>query len=339
MRLFITIVTFCFINASSFATEMVFPLDCQIGSNCWISNLPRHYQNYKRTNSSQMSFSQVDFRCGPKTHNDHKGTDFALRDYQQMREGVTVLAPFAGKVERIRDGVDDISVRVIGKQAVENIECGNGIVITNDEYEVQLCHLKKYSIIVKEGKEVESGEPLAMVGLSGNTEYPHLHMGLRKINRSGNSKSIKFEEVDPFYGSVKHCGQEPQSLWADKTEMDRHAKTGIVYNYGFSFSEPDTEQIRFGNHIRTQPEDPRTFIGFVDIFSVDKGDSINLDIIDENGKTLVTRAHKFAKYQARYFLFAGKNLRGNRLSGKYKLNIQYNHRQGGSEYFSKEIKL
>ena len=65
---------------SAAAIELIFPLDCDLGKDCWISNLPRHYLRDK----------QVDFRCGPNTYDGHKGTDFALKDYKQMEKGVKV---------------------------------------------------------------------------------------------------------------------------------------------------------------------------------------------------------------------------------------------------------
>ena len=61
---------------SAAAIELIFPLDCDLGKDCWISNLPRHYLRDK----------QVDFRCGPNTYDGHKGTDFALKDYKQMEK-------------------------------------------------------------------------------------------------------------------------------------------------------------------------------------------------------------------------------------------------------------
>lgn len=50
------------------AIKLEFPLDCSLGENCWISNLPSHYLKDK----------QVDFRCGPNTYDGYKGTGFAL---------------------------------------------------------------------------------------------------------------------------------------------------------------------------------------------------------------------------------------------------------------------
>ena len=122
-------------NAQVLAIKLEFPLDCELGKDCWISNLPRHHSQNK----------QVDFRCGSNTYEDHKGTDFALKDYKQMQNGVKVLAPFDGVVRGLRENITDISVKDAGKQAVKGVECGNAVVISSGEYEALLCHLKKNS--------------------------------------------------------------------------------------------------------------------------------------------------------------------------------------------------
>lgn len=319
MRFIASFLLFLFFSLSTTAIKLEFPLDCDLGKTCWISNLPRHYLKDK----------QVDFRCGPNTYDDHKGTDFALKDYKQMREGVKVLAPFDGKIRATRDKISDVSVRIAGKNSVKGVECGNGVVISNGKYEAQLCHLKKNSIKVKKGQIVKAGDVVGLVGLSGFTEYPHLHMSLRKDSK----------EIDPFYGNQDGCGNKPESMWKDKDKIHKNAKTGIVYNYGFTFKQPNMEQIRKGKYITKQPEYPEALVGFVDIFSVDKGDKIELSITDSYGKVVTARDHLFGKYQARYFFFIGKNLRGNRMSGEYQLNIKYYHTNGEVDNFTKQAKL
>ena len=59
----------------------------------------------------------------------------------------------------------------------------------------------------------------------------------------------------------------------------------------------------------------------------------------KSNTTVITRDHRFGKYQARYFFFAGKKLREKKLSGNYKLIITYQHSKGGEEKFIKNINL
>jgi len=312
------------VNVNIIAAPLLeFPLKCKLGEDCWIVNLPRHYFEEK----------QLDFRCGPNTYNDHKGTDIALRDLQQMQKGVKVVAPISGVVQAKRNDIDDINVRHIGRASIKGIECGNGVVLSNNEIEAQFCHMKKNSIHLSVGEKVKAGQVIGEVGLSGMTEYPHLHISFRE------KVEDKTRELDPFYGSQPDCGLPAKSMWKDAIFMNQQARTGVIYNYGFAFELTNAEQIRSGKYNVAQPENPQDFIGFVDIFSVDRGDKLDLSIIDQEGSVLIARAHKFGKYQARYFFYIGKNLRGEKLSGEYTLMIKYTHNTGQVESFVKKIIL
>jgi hypothetical protein len=56
---------------------------------------------------------------------------------------------------------------------------GNYIMIKSDSgYIVLLAHLKNNSIQVRQGQRVEQGERLGLVGNSGNSTAPHLHINL-----------------------------------------------------------------------------------------------------------------------------------------------------------------
>ncbi len=303
--------------------KLLFPLDCELGKSCWISNLPRHHLHDK----------QLDFRCGPVTYEYNDGTDIALKDIKQMQEGVSVIAPISGVVEFKRDGVSDINAKGIGRKLLEGKECGNEVIISNDEMQIQLCHLKNKSIRVNVGDVINAGDVIGEVGLSGLTEYPHLHMSLHD-----KSDSV-VREIDPFYGSQPDCGLQPKSLWSNPENMEKHATTGIVYNYGFAFENVTAESIMSGDYLRAQPEYPEEFIAFVDIFSVNKGDKLTISILDSGNNIFAKREHEFGKYQARYFLFTSKNLRRERLRGEYHLVIKYKHLGGKEEEFRSSIKL
>jgi murein DD-endopeptidase MepM/ murein hydrolase activator NlpD len=124
-----------------------------------------------------------------------------------QREGVEVQASAPGRVIGVRDGVDDISVRTIGKAAVVGQECGNGAVIEHGNgWSTQYCHMAKGSLRIKQGDLVDLGQPLGLVGLSGDTEFPHLHFTVRHQGRI----------VDPFAHAAppNSCGGG-RSRWVD----------------------------------------------------------------------------------------------------------------------------
>ena len=88
----------------------------------------------------------------------------------------TVLSPGYGKVVKIIDGLPD---NEIGKPDIEN-NWGNCIIIKHNEYLYsKLCHLMPGSFKVEEGDFVASGQMVALVGNSGRSPEPHLHMQLQ----------------------------------------------------------------------------------------------------------------------------------------------------------------
>lgn len=306
----------------AFDEKILFPLDCVLGKTCWISNLARHYQDGK----------QVDFRCHKNTYDGHKGTDFALQDLRAMKEGVNVLAPLDGRIRGIRDGMDDVSVRITGKRAVKGKECGNGIVVATDMYEFQLCHLKKGSILVKKGEQVTKGQILAQIGLSGNTEYPHLHLSVRK--KVGKT----MREFDPFYSLGNGCGMKPEPIWEDEASLMRAAKTGIVYNYGLAYDPVKPKDVRSGAYrsIKYKAK-PEFIVGWVDIFSPNKGDKVIIKVRASKIKEFAQKTHEFNRYQARYYLYTGAKLKGKTLPKNTKIMIEYHHSDGKVERFEKGL--
>ena len=55
-------------------------------------------------------------------------------------------------------------------QKISGKECGNGVVLVHDDgYQTQYCHLKKGSVAVKKGARVSEGDLLGFIGMSGKT--------------------------------------------------------------------------------------------------------------------------------------------------------------------------
>ena len=112
--------------------------------------------------------------------------------------GKTVRSPVNGKVIRSCDGWNDHTYTNLWRTIViwynatykfrpqeENgrldirPNAGNHVMIeTDDGYIVFLAHLKNGSTLVKEGQRVEVGEKIGVVGNSGNTTAPHLHINI-----------------------------------------------------------------------------------------------------------------------------------------------------------------
>lgn len=102
----------------------------------------------------------------------HSGDGTQNTDYWAY--GQAVLAPAAGTVVTVVDGQPDETPR-----ETTNIvnPAGNHVVIevADGEY-VLIAHLQPGSITVAEGDVLTAGQQIGLVGNSGNTSHPHIHM-------------------------------------------------------------------------------------------------------------------------------------------------------------------
>lgn len=116
----------------------------------------------------------MDHHCLTKAYNGHQGTDFVLKNFRQMDEGVNVLAVDTGVVIFTKDGeFDREKISVLSK------ELGNYVGLTHrGKLQTYYAHLKKNSIAVAVGDTVYPGQVIGQVASSGNSTDPHLHFEL-----------------------------------------------------------------------------------------------------------------------------------------------------------------
>ncbi len=88
--------------------------------------------------------------------------------------GQPLLAPVSGTVVEAVDGYDDIVPQSVPNQA--DHPAGNHIMIETEGGFVLLAHCQRGSVGVAVGDTVSPGDHLALVGNSGNTSEPHVHM-------------------------------------------------------------------------------------------------------------------------------------------------------------------
>jgi hypothetical protein len=256
--------------AAAETLKLDFPLECTPGRSCWIPS----YVDHDPTKGIS------DYTCGKATYNGtsgtvnrHKGTDIAIRDKAAMRRGVPVLAAAAGRVAGLRDGMADIGIRKAGGlKALKGKDCGNGVrIIHPGGWDTQYCHMLKGSITVKKGDAVSAGQALGLVGLSGATSYPHLHLTVRK------GKEI----VDPFVGLSRQdaCGPGRDPLWKADVMAKLPYKPTSLYSAGFATTKPDQEGARNGRYReKTFSRLAPFLVLWVDMFRVQMGDRLSFTI-------------------------------------------------------------
>ena len=266
------------------------PIACEIGRTCEV-------QNYV---DRDPSAGAKDFLCGTISYNDHSGVDFRLLDMAAQRQGVNVLAAAPGRVRAVRDGVADVSVKSIDRATIAGRECGNGVVLDHGGgLTTQYCHMGNGSIVVREGATIRAGDPVGQVGLSGNTEYPHLHFTVRRGT----------EVVDPFAPSASAAGTcgGGASMWQPNVARSLPYKAGVILNAGFASSSLTMAQIEAGG-IASPTRNSPALVAYVRAINLKVGDVQQFTLKGPNGATLATHAGTpMTSSQAQRFVFIGKN--------------------------------
>lgn len=148
----------------------------------------------------------LDYHCGERSYDteagyNHAGTDFFLWPFGwklMEEEVIEVVATAPGVIVGKDDGEFDQNCDI-------TVEASwNAIYIQHEDgSQTWYGHLKRNSLTSKDvGESVERGEYLGLVGSSGISSGPHLHLEL--YDDAGNL-------VDPFQGE---CSEEVESWWS-----------------------------------------------------------------------------------------------------------------------------
>lgn len=282
----------CFLSlaAPAAAGDLVLglPIDCDMETTCRI-------QQYVDRDPGP---GFTDFRCGMLSYDGHKGTDFAVPTLADMERGVDVLASADGVVGGVRDGMADVAFTPEREAALDGRDCGNGVAIVHDGgWVTQYCHMRRGSVQVRKGDRVKQGSVLGQVGLSGRSQFPHVHLSVRRDNAV----------VDPFAATaVEGCGGEAVSLWQD---TPAYMPGGLIMA-GFSDSIPPYDAVQAGTAAQTElPPDAPALVVFLYAFGGRKGDRLELEIQGPSGQ-MFQQSLVLDKDQALFFRAGGKRLAG-----------------------------
>jgi hypothetical protein len=269
------------------------PIACTFGESCFV-------QQYADRDAGPGS---LDYLCGSETYDRHDGLDIRLLSAADAAKGVSVLAPADGIVKAVRDGMADAFVGdAAGRAAVAGRECGNGAVITlGSGWEVQLCHMRQGSLLVRPGDKVARGATIGLVGYSGDVAFAHVHLTLRHDRTT----------VDPFTGTPTSekptCagGRDATPLWTDDALAALAYRAGATIETGFS-----TGPVSTGDLERGAPERPagnsEAIVFFGRFINLRAGDAIDLRLSGPSGDVAATRSPPLDRAKASYVAYAGK---------------------------------
>jgi hypothetical protein len=238
-----------------------------------------------------------DYRCLSRSYADHGGVDIRLPDLAAQKKGVDVLAAAAGTVLRVRDDMADVSVRESGTGSVDGRDCGNGVLIDHGGgWQTQYCHMARSSVRVQPGQTVAAGAPIGRIGVSGMTEYPHLHITVRHSGAT----------VDPFAPAGGEACQAQAPLW-DEAAMGQLAyKRQAVLNAGFTSEAVDMEALEAGALPAAGPAAP-ALVAYVRAINLEPGDVQELTLRGPAGGVVATsRAAPIERPRAQHMMFVGK---------------------------------
>lgn len=92
--------------------------------------------------------------------------------------GEQLYSPCTGSVLEVRNDLPDLTPPDADSENVE----GNflNLLCEEENVNVYIAHMQEGTVVVKEGESIQKGEPIGLVGNSGNTSEPHLHIHAEK---------------------------------------------------------------------------------------------------------------------------------------------------------------
>lgn len=264
------------------------PVRCELGRDCFIQNYFDH----------DPGPGAVDYTCGSLVYDGHHGTDFRVRDLVAMRGNVEVVASASGVVAGVRDGEPDINVKQRGKAALKGKDAGNGVRIEHgDGWSTQYSHLMLGSIRVRPGQRVKAGDVLGLIGLSGNTEFPHVDLTVRHNEIP----------VDPFNVDTSACGTRGAALWSPQALRRLYYQAGGLLISGFADVPPRRDLAEAGGYANTPiTVESGGIIFWVEMYGLRKGDRLIMDLLDPSRRLMSRNDKTVPANAAVWFATSGK---------------------------------
>ena len=140
----------------------------------WIIN---NYNDLDGNPGSPCMVGVLDYAAGRKSYNGHRGIDVFPPNFRAMDGGFVVLAAQDGRVEDFEDYHFDRNIVNMDGAPGNFVKLGHA-----NGFETRYWHLKRFSVSalgIKTGDWIAAGQPLGVVGSSGNSSGCHLHFGVR----------------------------------------------------------------------------------------------------------------------------------------------------------------
>jgi len=216
-----------------------------------------------------------------------------------MRRGVSVLAAADGVVLAMRDGeADHMIVTAADREATRGREYGNGVLLGHGGgWQTQYCHMGKGSIAVHIGQPVKAGDKLGLVGVSGDSQFPHVHFAVRQFKR----------KVDPFAPELDpgKCGPNGgHPLWSASVGTALAWRGSEVINTGFA-SAPLTMADVDEERSAAPARDAAALVFWGRAIGLQGDDRVTLQLVGPDGRPIAESTSAIDHVMAQWLGLAG----------------------------------
>ena len=157
--------------------------------------------------------------------------------------------------------------------------------------------------MVAEGDRVEVGQPLGLVGLSGETNFPHLHFDLRRGDQA----------IDPFVGLERDeaCGPGRKPLWRPEVLAQLDYRPVVLTNAGIATESPEMDEVERGLHrLSSLPTTAPALVLWVEGYVFAAGDRLRFRLAAPDGALVVDQTAEMDRARGHWLQFAGKKRPG-----------------------------
>ena len=154
-----------------------------------------------------------DFRGSDFSYDGHTGLDMVLPDFAAQDHGVEVRAAASGIVTEVVDGQFDRHT-----EWLDPVPNANFVVIDHGGgWKTQYWHLRRDSVGVSVGDEVEASDYLGLVGSSGFSRAPHLHF---MVQHDGQEVETLMDQAAFWQSAIPQHGTEKRLAVAGVSNYD-----------------------------------------------------------------------------------------------------------------------